>query len=93
MAYAAEYEPPGTGPCVVDATCLQYADGPGAQRNVGALLLIGGQHDWTDTDLDGELADELADDRGSVFDNGNINTNPTFYSHRGNDVLLAIEEL
>ena len=97
MAYALEYEPPGIGPCNVGSTCLQLDDAPGSPRNVAALLVIGGSHDWEDGDAaaippiapNGRLRDELLD----VFDNGNHNNNPTFYRRRGDDRLLVIEQL
>jgi hypothetical protein len=93
MAYALEYEPPGTGPCIVGTTCLLLDDSPGKPRNVASLLVIAGQHDWTDG-VDGNPANgKLKNDLLSVFDNGNENTNPTFYRHRGNDKLLVIDEL
>jgi len=91
MAYALEYEPPGTGPCIVDTTCLKLDDAAGTPQDKISLLVIAGQHDWTDTDLDGKLTDEMEDDRGSVFDNDNLNDDETFYSHRGNDKILVIQ--
>jgi hypothetical protein len=93
MAYALEYAPPGTGSCMGDITCLYLEDSAGAPQNVISLLVIGGLHDWTDTDVDGELADEVADNMGSVFDNGNTDDNRTFYRHRDNDKLLVIDRL
>jgi len=89
MAYALEYEPPGTGPCIIDTTCLQLDDSPGQPRDKISLLAIAGQHDWTDTDLNGRLRNDV----DTVFDAGNENDNPTFYRHRGNDKILVIEEL
>jgi hypothetical protein len=38
---------------------------------------------------DGKLNDELRD----VFDEGNHNSNTTYYTRRGNDRVLVIEEL
>ena len=89
MAYALEYEPGSVGPCVVDSTCLQLDDSPGAPQNVISLLVIAGQNDWQDEDLNGRLKNDLL----SVFNNGNENNNPTFYRHRGNDKILVIDEL
>ena len=95
MAYALEYQPPGTGPCNVGSSCLQLDDAPGAPRNVAALLVIGGSHEWEDGNAaasiapNGRFRDELLD----VFDNGNHNNNPTFYRRRGDDKLLVIEQL
>ena len=89
MAYAPEYKPPGTGPCIVGDTCLKLDDSAGVPQNVAALLVIAGQHDWTDTDVNLRLKNDLL----TVFDNGNENKNPTFYHHRGNDKLLVIDEL
>jgi type II secretory pathway pseudopilin PulG len=89
MAYAIEYAPPGTGPCNVGTTCLKLDDSPGAPQNVASLLVIAGRHDWKDLGSTKKLRNSLL----SVFDNGNENTNPTFYRHRDNDKLLVIEEL
>jgi hypothetical protein len=89
MVYALEYAPPGTGPCIVDTTCLQLEDSPGNPQDKISLLVIAGQHDWTDEALD----DRLKNDVDTVFDAGNENDNPTFYRNRGNDKILVIEEL
>jgi hypothetical protein len=89
MAYALEYEPPGTGPCIVDTTCLQLDDSPGRPRNAISLLMIAGQHDWVDRDLNGKLKNDVV----TVFDAGNENNSPTFYRNRGNDKILVIDEL
>ena len=89
MAYAAEYEPGTGGTCGIDTTCLKLDDSAGAPQDKISLLVIAGQHDWTDTDLNGRLRNDLL----TVFDPGNENNNPTFYRHRGNDKLLVIDEL
>jgi hypothetical protein len=93
MAYALEYKPPATGPCIIDTTCLKLDDAAQTPQDKISLLVLGGEHDWIDTDNDGELADEMEDDKGSVFDNGNTNDNATFYRRRNNDKILVIEEL
>jgi hypothetical protein len=89
MAYAPEYEPGATGPCIIDDTCLQLADAPGAPHDKISLLVIAGQGDWIDTDLN----DRLKNDLSTVFDNGNENNNKSFYQHRGNDKILVIQQL
>jgi len=97
MAYALEYEPGAVPPppCGVNTTCLYLEDSAGAPRNVISLLVLAGQHDWTDG-VEGDPTKpangRLKNDLLSVFDNGNENTNPTFYRHRGNDKVLVIEE-
>jgi hypothetical protein len=89
MAYAQQHEPDVPGDCVVDTNCLHLEDSSGAPRNVISLLVLAGQHDWTDTDLNGRLKNDLL----TVFDPGNENDNSTFYRHRGNDKILVIDEL
>jgi hypothetical protein len=91
MAYALEYEPPGTGPCIIDSTCLRLEESAGNPQDKISLLVIAGQHDWADDDSppNGRLRNDLL----SVFDKGNENDNPTFYRHRGNDKILVIDEI
>ncbi len=86
MAYAQEFEPPGTGPCVDGTTCMELADSPGSPQ-VTALLVISGKGEWRDLDLNGKLKNDL----GSVFDPSNENFNKTFYKHKGNDKLMVID--
>ena len=89
MAYADNYAPDTlTVPCD-NTNCLRLPDTGGDPRDKISLLVLAGQHNWLDTDLDGELKDELR----TVFDNGNYNNNETFYRHRGNDKILVIDEL
>lgn len=89
MAYAPEYEPGAAGPCTINATCLKLEDSPARPRNVISLLMIAGQHDWADTDLNGSLKNDLL----TVFDTGNENDDETFYRYRGNDKILVIDDL
>ena len=89
MAYARGYEPGGTGPCIIDSTCLNLEDSPAGPQDKISLLVIAGQHNWQDSDGDGTLEDELE----PVFDGGNHNDNHTFYRHIGNDKILVIDEL
>ena len=89
MAYALEYEPPGTGPCIIDSTCLHLEESAGNPQDKISLLVIAGQHNWQDLDVNGRLKNDL----DTVFDAGNENNNPTFYRHRGNDKVLVIDEL
>ncbi|MCG6888245.1 MAG: hypothetical protein LJE92_01545 [Gammaproteobacteria bacterium] len=89
MAYAHEYEPGGTGPCIIDSSCLHLVDSATSPQDKVSLLVIAAQHNWQDSDSDGRLRDELE----TVFDNGNHNDNPSFYRHRGNDKILVIDEL
>jgi hypothetical protein len=97
MAYAPDYQPPATGPCTPDITCLHLADSPGAPQDKISLLLIG-RGEWLDSDevlpgnpssKDGMLEDELRD----VFDEGNHNGNTTYYTRRGYNKILVIKEL
>ncbi|MCP4335440.1 MAG: type II secretion system protein [Gammaproteobacteria bacterium] len=89
MAYAPEYEPGPTTPCVINSTCLRLDDSPGTPQNVISLLVIAGTHDWQDQPVNGRLDDNL----DTVFDGGNDNDDNTFYRHIDNDKLLVIEEL
>jgi hypothetical protein len=89
MAYAYEYQPPGTGTCIIDSTCLHLEDSAGAPQDTISLLVIAGTHDWKDADSNGRLKNDI----DTVFDAGNENDNKTFYRHRGNDKILVIDEL
>ena len=53
-----------------------------------SLLVIAGQHDWSDVDTNG-----FFDDPQSVFDLDNEDNDADFYVHNGNDKILVIEEL
>jgi hypothetical protein len=99
MAYAEDHRPGVAGDCIEipDDDCLNIND-PHGPRDKVSLLLIGHGNDWLDNDEvlpgtpsveDGTLSDELRD----VFDEGNHNGNTTYYTHRGNDRILVIEEL
>jgi hypothetical protein len=87
MAYADDYRPDTPAvPCTADVDCLQIADAPGAPHDKISLLVIAGEHDWTD-DGDAGLQDDLAD----VFDAGNVGDDAEFLAHEGNDEILVIK--
>ena len=99
MAYAEDHRPGAPGNCTLaDDDCLKINYDLGGPRDKVSLLLIGHGNDWKDDDEDftmddsvedGELGDELRD----VFDEGNHNGNTTYFTRRGNDRVLVIEEL
>jgi hypothetical protein len=93
MAYAPDYRPGVGGACNVspDDDCMKINDLSGGPRDKKSLLIIAGEHDWDDADGDESLNSQ--DDLRTVFDEGNQNSNTTYYTHRGNDRVLVIEQL
>jgi len=79
LHYAAVYKPGGTGACDPLGTtsadaCLKFkvgnaADFAPANKNKIAILLNTAEHDWTDSNSDGDYNDP--EDWDSVLDNGN----------------------
>ena len=90
MVYAQNYLPSIGGACTVAGNdCLAVVDTPGSPRDKVSLLIIAGQHDWSDDNTPG-LHDDIVD----VFDAENEDTiDQDFAIHEGNDEILVIEEL
>ncbi|MCP4470277.1 MAG: hypothetical protein GY815_06270 [Gammaproteobacteria bacterium] len=89
MAYADDYRPDTlTNPCTAGTDCLEMSDIPGGPHDKVSLVVIAGEHGWSD-DNDPGLQDDLPD----VFDAGNADTDPEFLAHDGNDEILVIDEL
>jgi hypothetical protein len=83
MAYADDYRPDANGAagdCVTNAPCLQINGLAGTNNDKVSVLILAGEHDWVDGDLNPAVAADgsFVDEVGDVFNIENSNLDNIF---------------